>query len=94
MKQSIGIPSDKIMHTAVTTRDARYDEVFVFGVVTTGIFCKPSCPSRAANPENIRFFRDTAAAMLAGFRACKRCQAPENAFYYGRFVRVATSENI
>jgi AraC family transcriptional regulator, regulatory protein of adaptative response / methylated-DNA-[protein]-cysteine methyltransferase len=75
MKQSIGIPSDIIMHTAVTTRDARYDEVFVFGVVTTGIFCKPSCPSRAANPENIRFFRDTAAAMLAGFRACKRCQA-------------------
>lgn len=66
--------SQDAMRRAVATRDARLDGAFVYGVATTRIYCKPSCASRAANPENLRFFADAAAAERAGFRACKRCQ--------------------
>jgi AraC family transcriptional regulator, regulatory protein of adaptative response / methylated-DNA-[protein]-cysteine methyltransferase len=61
------------MRNAVSTRDRRYDGLFVFGVITTGIFCRPSCPSRSARPEHLRFYINYAAAQRAGFRACKRC---------------------
>ena len=43
-------------------------------VATTGVYCRPSCPSRAASPENVRFHADFAAAERAGFRACLRCK--------------------
>ena len=59
---------------AVAARDARYDGAFVYGVTTTQVYCRPSCPSRAAKPANVRFFDDPGAAERAGFRACKRCQ--------------------
>lgn len=61
---------------AVRNRDARYDGRLYFAVLTTGIFCKPSCTSRQANVENIRFYQSSDKAKQAGFRACKRC-APE-----------------
>lgn len=54
-------------------RDASYDGVFCFGVKTTGIFCRPSCPSRPKR-ENIEFFRSAGEAVRAGYRPCKRCQ--------------------
>lgn len=63
---------------AVAKRDAKYDGKFVYGVVTTGVFCKPSCPSRQAKPENIRLFNSNGDARLAGFRPCRRC-GPEGA---------------
>jgi Metal binding domain of Ada len=47
-------------------------------VATTGVFCRPSCPSRTANPKNIRFHDSPASARAAGFRPCKRCK-PEGA---------------
>ncbi|WP_372834944.1 Ada metal-binding domain-containing protein [Pontibacterium sp.] len=62
------------MKEAVRSRDAAQDGQFFYGVVTTGIVCKPSCSSRAAKPENLRFFADMDAAILAGFRPCKRCR--------------------
>jgi AraC family transcriptional regulator, regulatory protein of adaptative response / methylated-DNA-[protein]-cysteine methyltransferase len=62
---------------AVTTRDRLQDGRFVFGVTTTGIFCRPSCPSRRANRANVRFFETSGAAQAAGFRACKRCRPLE-----------------
>lgn len=46
---------------------------FFFAVITTGIFCRPSCPSRAPRRENVRFYDSAADALLAGFRPCKRC---------------------
>lgn len=46
---------------------------FVYAVSTTGIFCRPSCPSRRPNPENVTFFEGPDAARRAGYRACKRC---------------------
>jgi AraC family transcriptional regulator, regulatory protein of adaptative response / methylated-DNA-[protein]-cysteine methyltransferase len=48
--------------------------VFVFGVGTTGVYCRPGCPARMPNRENVRFFRTPREAEGAGFRACKRCR--------------------
>jgi AraC family transcriptional regulator of adaptative response/methylated-DNA-[protein]-cysteine methyltransferase len=55
----------------VLARDASAS--FVYAVASTGIFCRPSCPSRRPTPENVRFFADAAGALAAGYRACKRC---------------------
>src|SRR5882724_5423341 len=59
---------------AVLDRDAAHDGRFVYAVTTTGVYCRPSCPSRRALPENVQFFEQTAAAEQAGFRACLRCR--------------------
>lgn len=59
---------------AVARRDRRADGQFVYGVTSTGIFCRPSCPSRRPHPDRVRFFVTADAAARAGFRACKRCQ--------------------
>ncbi len=61
------------MTTAWRRRDASYDGVFVFAVKTTGIFCRPSCPSQPKR-ENLEFFRSCGEALRAGYRPCKRCQ--------------------
>lgn len=47
---------------------------YVYGVTSTGIFCRPSCRSRAPKPEHVRLFRTPAEALAAGFRPCKRCR--------------------
>ena len=57
----------------VVARDKSADGHFWYSVATTGIYCRPSCPSRPANPKNVGFFETTAAAEAAGFRACRRC---------------------
>lgn len=62
---------------AVRDRNAEYDGKFFFAVVTTGIYCRPSCSSRQAKEENLRFFDNIESAVAAGFRACKRCK-PES----------------
>ncbi|MCB8882773.1 bifunctional DNA-binding transcriptional regulator/O6-methylguanine-DNA methyltransferase Ada [Acidisoma cellulosilytica] len=58
----------------VLTRDRTADGQFWYGVTTTGIYCRPSCPSRTANPKNVRFHDSLAAAKASGFRACLRCK--------------------
>jgi AraC family transcriptional regulator of adaptative response/methylated-DNA-[protein]-cysteine methyltransferase len=58
---------------AVKSRDASYDERFVYGVKTTRIYCRPSCPSKKPVQENIVLFSSPAEAEAAGYRACKRC---------------------
>jgi AraC family transcriptional regulator of adaptative response/methylated-DNA-[protein]-cysteine methyltransferase len=60
--------------TRVKTRDKCADGLFWYSVATTGIFCRPSCPSRTANPTNVRFHDSPAAARAAGCRPCKRCK--------------------
>jgi AraC family transcriptional regulator of adaptative response/methylated-DNA-[protein]-cysteine methyltransferase len=62
------------MSRAVRERDASYDGVFFTAVRTTGIFCRPSCPSRRALPRNVEYFATAAAAQAAGYRPCKRCR--------------------
>ena len=59
--------------TAATARDRSFDGRFITGVLTTGIYCRPSCPARHPKRENVRFFADGAAARAAGLRACLRC---------------------
>jgi AraC family transcriptional regulator of adaptative response/methylated-DNA-[protein]-cysteine methyltransferase len=58
---------------ALLNRDARFDGVFFYAVVTTGVYCRPTCKSRMPKRENVRFFDDREGAERAGFRACKRC---------------------
>lgn len=58
---------------SVLERDADADGSFVFAVKTTGIYCRPSCPSRRAKPGNVAFYDGPAAAEAAGFRPCLRC---------------------
>jgi AraC family transcriptional regulator, regulatory protein of adaptative response / methylated-DNA-[protein]-cysteine methyltransferase len=62
---------------AVADRDRRMDGVFYYAVRSTGVYCRPSCPSRRPKPENVVFFLTRDAAQRAGFRACKRCK-PES----------------
>ena len=58
---------------AVRARDPSADGRFVYAVATTGVYCRPSCPSRPARPENVSFHSGPEAARAAGFRACRRC---------------------
>ena len=58
---------------AVLAKDARFDGQFVFAVSSTGIYCRPSCPSRRPRRDRVSFFQLPEAAEQAGFRACRRC---------------------
>ena len=58
---------------AVQSKNRGFDGQFVFAVSSTGIYCRPSCPSRRPKRENVSFFALPAAAENAGFRACRRC---------------------
>jgi len=55
-------------------RDRSFDGRFFFGVVTTGVFCRPSCPARHPMRQNVRFFQDVNEARHAGLRPCRRCR--------------------
>jgi AraC family transcriptional regulator of adaptative response/methylated-DNA-[protein]-cysteine methyltransferase len=57
----------------VVLRDRIADGQFWYSVATTGVYCRPSCPSRTANPENVQLYDSLEAAKATGFRACKRC---------------------
>lgn len=65
-------PSETEMHDAFGRRDPAYDGLFYVAVKTTGIFCRPSCPSRP-NAANVEFFRTVKDCLFAGYRACRRC---------------------
>jgi AraC family transcriptional regulator of adaptative response / DNA-3-methyladenine glycosylase II len=60
-------------YRAIDARDVRFDGQFVTAVSSTGIYCRPSCPARTPKPSNVTFYRTSAAAHEAGYRACKRC---------------------
>ena len=59
---------------ALASRDGAADGTFVYGVTSTGVYCRPSCPSRRPRADRVRFFDTTGEARHAGFRACKRCK--------------------
>src|SRR5262245_66685870 len=58
---------------AVMGRDRTADGLFVYAVTSTGVFCRPSCPSRRPRRDRVVFFDDVKEARAAGYRACKRC---------------------
>ena len=65
---------DDHCYRVASSRDGRFDGTFVTAVLTTGIYCRPSCPAMTPKRPNVRFFPTPAAAQDAGFRACKRCR--------------------
>lgn len=64
---------------AVIGRDGQRDGTFVYAVTTTGVYCRPSCPSRRPHRQNVEFFDAPDAAERAGFRACRRCKPRDEA---------------
>ena len=62
---------------ALRDRDAAQDGNFVYAVRTTGVYCRPACPSRLPKPANVEFFADPVAAEAAGYRSCQRCKPKE-----------------
>jgi AraC family transcriptional regulator of adaptative response/methylated-DNA-[protein]-cysteine methyltransferase len=65
------------MERAFFARDVSYDGVFVSGVKTTGIFCRPSCPARKPLRRNVEYFGSVREAFFAGYRPCQRCRPLE-----------------
>ena len=65
---------DETRLRAVRARDASADGTFFYAVLTTGVFCYPSCAARPARAENLRFFDTSEAAAQAGYRPCQRCR--------------------
>ena len=72
------MPDATDCYAALLRRDRDYDGVFIVGVTSPGIYCRPVCPARTPLRRNCTFHADAAAAVAAGFRACKRCR-PESA---------------
>ena len=68
------LPPVAEMVRAYLSRNAEYEGIFVLGVRTTGIFCRPTCRVRSPLPKNVEFFPTAAAALFAGYRPCKRCR--------------------
>lgn len=74
------------LHRAVDERDASYEGLFLVGVKTTRIFCRPTCPSKQARRENRQFFATVTDASAAGYRPCRRCKPLERAGEYPAWV--------
>lgn len=68
-----GYDTEEKRWKAVQARDASADTRFIYGVITTGVYCYPSCPSRTALRENMRYYESREAAVADGLRPCKRC---------------------
>jgi AraC family transcriptional regulator of adaptative response / DNA-3-methyladenine glycosylase II len=74
--------NEQELYEVFAARDAAWNGRFLTGVVTTGIYCLPSCPARKPLPENVRFFSTETEARAAGLRPCHRCRP--DLFYQGR----------
>ena len=74
MSPSVSLPSADAMRQAFYARDPSAEGIFLVGVRTTGIFCRPTCKARKPKPENIAFYVDATAALHDGFRPCKLCK--------------------
>jgi AraC family transcriptional regulator of adaptative response/methylated-DNA-[protein]-cysteine methyltransferase len=73
------LPPVPEMLAAFEGRDGSYEGVFVTGVRTTGIFCRPTCAAKKPRPEHVEFFPNPREALFAGYRPCKRCRPLEPA---------------
>jgi AraC family transcriptional regulator of adaptative response/methylated-DNA-[protein]-cysteine methyltransferase len=70
--------ADQVRWEAVLEHDSSQDGTFVYGVASTRIYCRPSCPSRRPERSRVRFFSTPDAAEAAGYRACLRCEPGES----------------
>ena len=87
------------MYQAILTSDASYEGLFITGVKTTGIFCRPACPAKTPLRKNVEFFRTPQDALLSGYRPCKRCkplqpkgQPPEKVQQLLDYISLDTSD--
>lgn len=71
------LPPKDEMDRAMLDRDVSYDGIFITAVRTTGVFCRPSCPARKPNLQNVEYYRSARDALLNGYRPCKRCRPME-----------------
>jgi AraC family transcriptional regulator, regulatory protein of adaptative response / DNA-3-methyladenine glycosylase II len=62
------------LHRARISRDARFDGKFFIAVLTTGVYCRPICPSPRSKKSHVRYYATAAAAAAAGYRPCRRCR--------------------
>lgn len=83
--------SDEHLYERILAKDASFNGRVLTGVLTTGIYCLPSCPARKPLASNVRFFPDEPAAQAAGLRPCKRCRP--DAFYRGEDADLARLES-
>ena len=86
---SPSFPDDDARWNAVVRRDRAADGAFYYSVRTTGVYCRPSCGSRPARRENVRFHANRVEAERAGFRPCKRCRPHDAALDERRASAVA-----
>jgi AraC family transcriptional regulator of adaptative response/methylated-DNA-[protein]-cysteine methyltransferase len=90
MTTQAGGPLDtKECWAAVRTRNGEWDGRFVYGVTTTGVYCRPSCPSRRPLRCNVHFYRTAEEAEACGLRACLRCRPNETAPQSVRSAQIA-----
>jgi AraC family transcriptional regulator of adaptative response/methylated-DNA-[protein]-cysteine methyltransferase len=75
--------------SAVVARDRSQDGKFYYSVKTTGVYCRPSCASRRANPGNVNFYATAAEAEAAGYRPCKRCRPSARSLQAEHAITVA-----
>ncbi|MDA8480924.1 bifunctional DNA-binding transcriptional regulator/O6-methylguanine-DNA methyltransferase Ada [Citrobacter sp. Awk 4] len=87
MKNVLRVNDDQRWQS-VMDRDPDADGQFVFAVMTTGIFCRPSCRAKHALRKNVRFFVDAREALTAGFRPCKRCQPDKENAHQQRLDKI------
>ena len=73
-------------------RKGKFNGKFILGVMTTGIYCLPSCAARPPKPQNVRLFTTEAGAKAAGLRACKRCRP--DLYYKGEDENVALFQGL
>ena len=78
MPESASLGAEDILWQAVLQRDPNFEELILYGVRSTKIYCRPTCPSRKPNRHQVYFFDSAQAAEAAGYRPCKRC-APQHA---------------
>lgn len=83
---------ERRLYEVFRARDAAWNGRFLTGVVTTGIYCLPSCPARKPLPENVRFFATEMEALAAGLRPCRRCRP--DLFYEGRDLDLERLEGL
>src|SRR5690242_2171232 len=81
---SAALLTDKAKWQAVLSRNHRYDGAFVFGVRSTGIYCRPSCPAKRTSRDNVFFFSTPDQAEQSGLRPCRRCNPRESSSLSGR----------
>ncbi|MCC5807712.1 MAG: methylated-DNA--[protein]-cysteine S-methyltransferase [Opitutales bacterium] len=74
MQTTALLPDEETMYRAFVSRDATFEGIFVTGVRTTGVFCRPACPARKPLRPNVEFFSRAGDALAAGYRPCRRCR--------------------